>query len=274
MTLSHLSSFVTFNADAIVRKNQPIEGFSPRNTMPLASPLLISQLLLNAMGVRICVYHENRIPQDAVLIVASNHRSFLDPLVLMKALDSPIRTACHHYMAETPAIREFVHLLGGFPFEKPQRRQQVFFQQATAFLRSGQWVGIFPEGAYPMVQVTQPWEASEFHRGFAHLALRASVPNLAVLPVAIASLEEQIDRAIPVRLLRLFDPSEPLFDRAGGHPIVTYRRVNVLLGRPYWITTKCQQQYRGKNAKKIVTELTDYCRNEITGLLHRELHGG
>jgi 1-acyl-sn-glycerol-3-phosphate acyltransferase len=241
-----------------------------RKTMPFANPLLMSQLLLDAIGVRTCIYSENRIPQNASVIVTSNHRSFLDPLVLMKALNRPLRTACHHYMGETPVMREFVHLLGGFPFEKPQHRQRVFFQQATALLHSGQWVGIFPEGASPMVQLTHPWQMSKFHRGFAHLALRANLPNLAVLPVAIASLEERIDRVMPLRFLRLFDPSEPLFDRGEWHPVVTYHRVNVLLGRPYWITPTLQQQYQGKEAKKIVAELTNYCRNEITDLLCQE----
>ncbi|MDY7012414.1 MAG: lysophospholipid acyltransferase family protein [Cyanobacteriota bacterium] len=239
--------------------------------MSSANPLLLSQLLLEALAVRVYVYHEDRIPLDTPAIVASNHRSFLDPFVLMKALDRPLRTACHHYMGEIPVMREFVRTLGCFPFEKPTNREPVFFQQATALLQSQQWIGIFPEGASPMVRVTHPTEMSQFHRGFAHLALRASVPNLAVLPVAIASIEERIDRAIPVRALRLFDPSEPLFDRGGIHPMVTYRRANVLFGRPYWITSTLQQRYRGQEAKKVVTMLTDYCRDEITGLLLQQL---
>jgi 1-acyl-sn-glycerol-3-phosphate acyltransferase len=239
--------------------------------MPSNHPLLLSQLLLEMLGVRLCVYHENRIPLDASAIVVSNHRSFLDPFVLMRALDRPLRTACHHYMGEIPLLRELVYLLGCFPFEKPQYREPVFFQQATALLQSQQWIGIFPEGASPMVRVTAPRETSQFHRGFAHLALRASVPNLVVLPVAIVSLEERIERAIPVRVLRLFDPSEPLFDRGGVHPMVTYRRVNVLFGRPYWITSTLVQRYQGTYAKKVVTALTNYCRDEITTLLDQQL---
>ncbi|MDY6782712.1 MAG: lysophospholipid acyltransferase family protein [Cyanobacteriota bacterium] len=239
--------------------------------MTSLTPLILSQLLLETLGVRICVERENRIPLDAPAIVVSNHRSVLDPFVLMKAIDRPLRTACHHYMGEIPVVRELVHLLGCFPFEKPKNREPVFFEQASALLRSQQWLAIFPEGASPMVRVTHPKEMSPFHRGFAHLALRASVPNLAVLPVAIASLEERIDRAVPVRALRLFDPSEPLFDRGGIHPMVTYRRVNIVFGRPYWITPALIDRYQGKEAKKVVTELTNYCRDEIAALLNQQL---
>jgi hypothetical protein len=93
---------------------------------------------------------------------------------------------------------------------------------------------------------------------------------LAVLPVAISSVEEQSVRSgIPLKLLSLFDPSEPLFDRAGWHPVIVYRGVNILVGRPYWITVDRQQQYRGKQAKAVVAELTEHCQGEISQLLTR-----
>ena len=234
------------------------------------APLPISEFLLAAIGMRMFVYYQNRIPQDAgAVVVVSNHRSFIDASVLIAALGHPIRIACHHYMGQTPVMREIVHLLGCFPLEQPAQRQQNFFKQATELLQTQQWVGIFPEGAQPMVQLTQPTEVGKFQRGFAHLALRGAVPNLAVLPMAIASTSEKTNSAFPLRFLRLFDPSEPLFDRSGLHPMVIYRRANVLIGRPYWVTAKQRQQYQGKGAKKAVTDLTEYCRTEIAELLHQ-----
>lgn len=231
------------------------------------APLSVSQFLLGVMGTQLSVYHENRIPQAQAVVVVSNHRSFMDVLILIKALERPIRVACHHYMGETPILREIVHLLGCFPLEEPNRRQQFFFQQATELLQAGQWVGIFPEGASPMVKLTQPDQINRFHRGFAHLALRATVPNLAVLPVAIASVEERINSTFPLRLLSLFDPSEPLFQQAGLHPMAIYQRANVLIGRPYWINNQQRQQYQGKQIKQVLIELTEYCRTEIADLL-------
>lgn len=235
--------------------------------MAYSRPLWVSQALLSAMGVRIYVDYQNRIPTDTAVIVVSNHRSFLDPLVLMSALQHSVRTACHHYMGQVPLMRDVVNLLGAFPLADPEQRQQAFLRQAIALLQSQQWVAIFPEGAQPMVRLTSPYGVESFHRGFAHLALRAGVPNLAILPVAIASQDESTSPAIPLRLLRLFDPSEPLFDRDGWHPVVTYQRVHVMCGRPYWLTAQQYQQYRGKQAKQIVATLTEYCRSEILELL-------
>ncbi|MEC4896233.1 MAG: lysophospholipid acyltransferase family protein [Oscillatoria sp. PMC 1051.18] len=231
------------------------------------SPLQISNLLLAAMEMRMFVYHENRIPQNTAVVVVSNHRSFMDASVLMKALGHPLRTACHHYMGQVPVMREFVHLLGCFPLEEREQRQQSFFKQATELLKSHEWVAVFPEGAQPMIKLTQPEKVGKFHRGFAHLAFRTDVCNLAVLPVAIASYEENVTKAVPLRFLRLFDPSEPLFDQSGWHPMVTYQSVNVLIGHPYWITPAQREQYQGKQAKQVITHLTKYCRSQITELL-------
>jgi 1-acyl-sn-glycerol-3-phosphate acyltransferase len=234
------------------------------------SPLEISRSILASLSTQMFRYYEDRIPQDASVLVVSNHRSFMDALVLMAAVSSPIRFACHHYMGQVPIMREIVTgQLGCFPLAATQSRQQSFFVQSQQLLQSRQMVGVFPEGANPMVKLTQPHQVGKFQRGFAHLALRVDVSDLTILPVAIASLEEVNTPGFPLQLLSLFDPSEPLFHQPGWHPLVIYHRVAVLIGRPYWISPQHQQQYQGKQAKSLVTELTEYCNSEIATLLHQ-----
>ncbi|MBD6615119.1 1-acyl-sn-glycerol-3-phosphate acyltransferase [Komarekiella sp. 'clone 1'] len=234
------------------------------------SPLDISRAFLAALSTQMFRYYEDRIPQDASVLVVSNHRSFMDALVLMEALSSPIRFACHHYMGQVPIMREIVTgQLGCFPLEETHNRQQSFFVQSQTLLRSKQMVGVFPEGTEPMVKFTQPNMVGEFQRGFAHLALRADVRDLAILPIAIASLDEVNTSGFPLRLLSLFDPSEPLFNQSGWHPLVLYRRVAVLIGHPYWITPQHQKKYHGKQARTVVAELTEHCHGEISNLLRQ-----
>lgn len=235
------------------------------------SPLQISRMLLAAMGTRLFIYHEDRIPSDAALIVVSNHRSFMDAPLLMAALENPIRIACHHYMGQVPVMRQIVTQLGCFPLKEPERRGQAFLQQATELLEQNQWVGLFPEGTQPMVKLTKPAQVSKFQKGFAHLALRAPVRNLAILPVAIASLDETVNSAVPLSFLRLFDPSEPLFEQPGWHPMVLYNRVTVSIGHPVWITPKQREQYQGKQARTVVAKITKTCQDEISKLLHQSL---
>ncbi len=235
--------------------------------MTLSNPRLVAQSLLSTMAVRVSTCYENRIPQDVPVVVISNHRSFLDAMILIQTLPYPLRIACHHYMGKTPGIRNLVELLGCFPLAQPKQRKQQFFDQASKFLKARQWVGLFPEGAEPMVELTKPHEVKKFHRGFAHLALQAPLTNLVILPVAIASLSETIYQTIPNRWLSWLDASEPFFRRKGLHPLVMYHRTCVLFGRPYWISGEQKQQYQGKKAKQLATHITQYCREQIIELL-------
>jgi 1-acyl-sn-glycerol-3-phosphate acyltransferase len=237
----------------------------------MSSPLLISQQMLSLLGTRTFIYHQDRVPQESAVVVISNHRSFMDAPLLMAALDRTIRFACHHYMGQVPVLREFVTRMGCFPLDEPDHRQRSFFHQATQLLQSKQVVGIFPEGAEPMVQLTDPREMGEFQRGFAHLALRAPVRDLAILPVAIAPQSEFSTSPFPLKLLSWADPSEPLFNQSGWHPMVLYRRVNVAIGHPIWLTDAQRQRYSGKHAKTVVTDLTMQCQAEIQALLHDRL---
>ena len=232
------------------------------------SALNISRSLLFALGTQVQVQHQDRIPLETPVLVVSNHRSFLDAPILMEAIAQPIRIACHHYMGQVPIMRELVTQLGCFPLDVVAIRLQSFLHQGSKLLQSRQLVGVFPEGAAPMVNLTKPYEVGKFHRGFAHLALRAAVTGLAVLPVAIASHEEQqVDAIVPLKLLKLFDPTEPLFDRNGWHPVILYKRITVSIGRPYWITPTAQAQYQGSQAKVIIRHLSNHCHQEISDLL-------
>ena len=241
------------------------------------SPQQISHGFLTVTGTKIFRYYEDRIPQSSPVLLVSNHRSFMDAPILIAAVERPIRFACHHYMGQVPVMREIVTELGCFPLDAAPSRQQGFFQQALHLLQANQAVGVFPEGTNPMVNYTKPNGIGDFQRGFAHLALRAEggsdtvkpVKDLVILPVAIASIEEMSSSAVPLRLLSLFDPTEPLFDQDGWHPLVIYRRVAVLIGRPYRITPSMKQQYQGKQAKTVVADITNSCQAEIVELLRQ-----
>lgn len=233
------------------------------------TPNLIAQSLISAVNLQLTHSYTSRIPQDVPTIVISNHRSFLDAPILITTIPNTLRIACHHYMGQTPGVREIVNALGCFPLAEAERRQQLFFHQASNLLTSRQWVGLFPEGTKPMIEPTAPDQVGEFHRGFAHLAWKVPLDNLAVLPIAIASLSETNYPTIPIRWLKQFDRYEPFFDRHGSHPMLVYHRVHVAIGRPYLLDCQQKAQYKGKQAKILATELTNYCQDQITELLKK-----
>jgi 1-acyl-sn-glycerol-3-phosphate acyltransferase len=129
-------------------------------------------------------------------------------------------------------------------------------------------LAIFPEGTSPMVRETSPNSIGEFHRGFAHLALRAPVENLIIVPVAITADRELNTGLFPVRWLQLFDPTEPLFDRPDWHPLVLYHQVRVSIGTPIAISANEKQNYHGRQALNWVKDLTHHCHQEIRSLLN------
>lgn len=231
------------------------------------TPRFLAQSLISAVNLDLTKSCSDRIPADVPTIVISNHRSFLDAPILIKTIPNTLRIACHHYMGQTPIVRNIVDALGCFPLGSAEHRQKEFFAQASQLLTSRQWVGLFPEGTKPMIEPTAPGEINPFHRGFAHLAWKAPVASLAVLPVAIASLSETNYPSIPIHWLKQFDRNEPFFERQGLHPMLVYHRVHVAIGRPYLINTAQKQEYKGRKAKELVLDLTNYCQNQITELL-------
>lgn len=233
--------------------------------MALISPLEFSRWMLFSMGVRIQVHHSKRLPRSPFLMI-SNHRSFLDAPLLVATAAQPVHFACHHYMSQVPVMNTVVEALGCFPLDGPKERGRTFFQQANQFLKSRHSIGVFPEGTNPMVELTAPDQISGFHRGFAHLALRAPVEDLHIVPTAIIALEEKQRDTVPFRVLGWFDPSEPLFQQPGLHPAVIYQKVAVIVGKPIAIGD-LRQQYHGKTAGKAAMVLTDICHTAVASLL-------
>jgi 1-acyl-sn-glycerol-3-phosphate acyltransferase len=230
-------------------------------------PLQLSRSLLEAAGVAASFHHLERIPTRNRLLIVSNHRSLLDAPLLMSAISRPVRFVCHYYMSQVPLLQQAVALMGAFPLEADQRRQSSFFQQSARFLQANQVVGVFPEGADPMVKVNPPQQLSPFYRGFAHLALRVPVDGLAILPVAIASREEKQGRLAPLALFRRFDPSEALFQRDGWHSAILYRHVDVLFGHPLLIDEGWKSRYYGSSGAAVARELSQACWSQIAEML-------
>jgi 1-acyl-sn-glycerol-3-phosphate acyltransferase len=230
-------------------------------------PFWLSKALLNTVGTDLSVFYPERVPVQGSLIIVSNHRSFLDPFVLMSALNHSVRFACHRYMGRVPLLKDVVKGLGCFSLDLSKPDQDSLFFPPVQ-LSQAKWLGVFPEGGEPMVKTTSPHEMGTFQRGFAHLALRSQVEPLGILPVAIVSHVEVQETTVPLEVLSWFDPSEPLFQQSGWHPAILYRRVSVLVGQPVWVTTEQRAQYYGRQAKAVAMDLTLTCQARVEALLN------
>lgn len=239
----------------------------PPLTSLSANPLDMSNWLLALSQVKMTVHGRDRLPPHQSLLVVSNHRSIMDAPLLMSAVGRPVRFACHHYMSQVPGLRTVINALGCLPLDAPGKGQTAFFRRATKALGAGEAVGIFPEGAAPMVNKTTADNLNDFHRGFAHLALRAPVEELAIVPVAIAARRETTNSVVPLRWLSIFDSAEPLFQQPGWHPAVFYQEVNLLIGHPVRVDGRLRSRYRAKGHSTLAAELAECCQDEIAQLL-------
>jgi 1-acyl-sn-glycerol-3-phosphate acyltransferase len=229
--------------------------------------LFVSRQFMATLGTQIAVTGPGHIPKQSAILIVSNHRSFMDAALLMTALNLPIHFACHRYMGQVPVMKDVIDRLGFIPLDEPHQSYKSFFDRASLLLQNQEAIGVFPEGAQPMVQDTDPRSIGKFQRGFAHLALRAPIENLVVLPVAIAAHQELKSSLFPVRWLQMLDPLEPLFDRPDWHPLVLYQQVQVAIGHPIHVFMQEKQDYHGRQALAWVRDLTERCQEEIRSLL-------
>jgi 1-acyl-sn-glycerol-3-phosphate acyltransferase len=225
----------------------------------------MAQDILGLLGLKVKVHNAERIPPAGPLVIVSNHRSFLDPFLLASFLNTPINFVCHRYMGNVPVLREVLQTCGGFPLSNRNWYLDLL-QYATDLLDRGKMIGIFPEGAAPMLDTPAPTRLHPFQRGFAHLALQTKVPNLQILPVAISSRSETHWPAVPISLLHQLDPLEPLFKQDGWHPAVLYREVAIRIGEPVAIEPY-RSLYHGRQAATVVRAVTDTLSAQVADLL-------
>ena len=154
----------------------------------------------------------------------------------MVALQRDIRFACHYFMTRVPLLNLAIAQLNCIPLEQHGSSQTPFFRSAISSLRGQEAVGIFPEGGALMTRRSTPHHMAEFQPGFAHLALRARISSLAILPVALKVPRDLPLPDLPMSLFRWFDPAEPAFQTHHPHPVVVYRRATVSIAPPIWLS--------------------------------------
>ncbi len=110
-------------------------------------------------------------------IIAPNHASYLDPLVVQGAIsERRIVFLMTRTWYDRPLLRPFFRFMRAIPVDGEARNRDAM-ERAVAALAAGYSIGIFPEGA-----VSESGELREFRPGLASIAMRAGVP---IVPVAV-----------------------------------------------------------------------------------------
>jgi 1-acyl-sn-glycerol-3-phosphate acyltransferase len=116
------------------------------------------------------------LPRTGPLLLASNHRSFLDPFVIGTLVRRPV-----YYMAKRELFEKrwqawLLNALGAFPVDRGAGDKDAM-DTARAILQRGDCVVVFPEGTR-----MRPGPLGSPRRGVGRLALETGVP---VAPIAV-----------------------------------------------------------------------------------------
>ena len=137
-----------------------------------AKPALLAYFRLARRGHR-------HVPGGGV-ILASNHRSFLDPFVLGTCIPRPIYFMAKQEIFRNPFVGWLLNCLGAFPLRRGESDEESM-KTARALLERGEVVVIFPEGTR-----IKRGSLGRPHKGVGRLALESGAP---VVPVAVTGSE-------------------------------------------------------------------------------------
>ena len=135
-------------------------------------PAILAYFRLRRLGVE-------HVP-DGGVILASNHRSFLDPFAIGCCIGRPIYFVAKRELFKNPLLGWVLNCLGAFPIRRGASDEQSM-DTARALLERGQAVVIFPEGTR-----IRTGSLARPKRGVGRLALQTGMP---VVPIAVTNSE-------------------------------------------------------------------------------------
>lgn len=117
------------------------------------------------------------VPERGAVIIAGNHPSYLDPVLVMLPLKRALRFMAWDALFRVPLLGQLIRALGAFPVDIRKGKGEAAFQQALRVLNEGHALGIFPEG-----QRSEAGPMGELRTGVARLAIETGAP---IVPVTI-----------------------------------------------------------------------------------------
>lgn len=137
---------------------------------------------------RFRVTGDAHIPTEGAAVIVCNHVSFVDAVLLMAASPRPIRFLMDHRIFRVPVLGGLFRLAKAIPIA-PQKDDpaayEAAFEAATAALREGELLAIFPEGG-----ITRDGQLQPFKGGVMKILELAALEGLQppVIPMGLTNL--------------------------------------------------------------------------------------
>ena len=148
------------------------------------------------IGVRIKVEGKEHVPRSGPVILASNHRSFLDSIFIPLVIRRRVTFVAKAEYFDDKRVAWFFRGVGQIPIRREGgSASERALQSATEVLEAGGVFGIYPEGTR-----TRDGNLHRGHTGIARLALRTGAP---IVPIGLVGTDDvqPVDSKLP-RLFR------------------------------------------------------------------------
>jgi 1-acyl-sn-glycerol-3-phosphate acyltransferase len=139
---------------------------------------LFAFIILLVLGVKVTVKGRELLDKNAAYIFVTNHQSFVDIPVLMKAIPNRIRFVYKKQLSRIPIFGWGMYLSGYIPIDRTNvRTALVSLRNAAEKVRKGTSIVIFPEGTRSL-----DGSLGDFKKGMFVLADEAKVD---IVPVTL-----------------------------------------------------------------------------------------
>ena len=137
---------------------------------------------------RFKVQGDEHLPTTGAAILACNHVSFVDAVLLMAASPRPIYFVMDHRIFRVPVLGWLFRLAKAIPiapYKEDPATYEAAFERAAQVLRGGDLLAIFPEGG-----ITKDGQLQEFKGGIMKIIERARAEGVEapVIPMALTNL--------------------------------------------------------------------------------------
>lgn len=167
------------------------------------------------------------IPENGGAILVGNHRSDMDPFIVASVVPRYISWIAAEYTERIPIFKNLIRETGVIPMDISGNVSVSSIKRLMGVLKSGELLGIFPEGHDYMVQNDFSAPMVDFHSGFAIFAYRSRVP---IVPFALIPIEEEIEAMpVPTQLRQLMGLPEEVSSIPHRS---NYKKVKVVFAPP------------------------------------------
>ena len=179
--------------------------------------------LLNKLNIKIKVINQDKVPQDGKYLLASNHRTIIDPLIVEIATEKSIIHG--DWIAKKELYNSFffgtfVRNLGTILLNREASQMSSFLKDTKASVKSGNSIYIFPEGTRNKTDSA----IAEFKDGAQMIARMNKLPIFPVYirdkanDVLIAAIKNSsIERTIEIEIGDLIDSKDKKLDFAEAY---------------------------------------------------------